>query len=135
MPPFSHEFNKFFPQMYDFLLLVSFHVHMVFSSIAKSKAEGRQCTRKDDIWERANENLVLIRGMQDEQVYNHNSNIEVVCSHHFLMMNFDALLNLDCLINFPSGDLVIIQSVFPKILTLHFFPILRLKTLLHLYRD
>jgi hypothetical protein len=51
-------------------------------------------------------------------------------------MNFDALLNLDCLINFPSGDLVIIQSVFPKILTLHvFFPILRLKTLLHLYRD
>jgi hypothetical protein len=38
-----------------------------------------------------------------------------------LSSNFDALLNLDCLINFPSGDLVIVQSVFPKILTLHVF--------------
>jgi hypothetical protein len=85
MPPFSHEFNIFFSQMYAFLLLVSFHVHMVFSSTAKRKAEGRQCTRTDDIWERANENLVLIRGMQDEQVYNHNSNIGVVCSHRILM--------------------------------------------------
>jgi hypothetical protein len=42
--------------------------------------------------------LLLIRGMQDEKVFNNNSNVEVVCTHHFLMINFDVLLNLGCLI-------------------------------------
>jgi hypothetical protein len=35
---------------------------------AKSKPDRRKCTRKEDIWARANEILLWISGMEDEQV-------------------------------------------------------------------
>jgi hypothetical protein len=40
------------------------------------------------------------------------SNVDVVCTYHFLMINFDVLLNLDRSINCHSVGLVSIQSKF-----------------------